>query len=197
MAAAAACACDAAKLSIAHAGMQSLTALTFLHTGNTLWALAERLRMLLHTCQMQVFMHAHDICRASALPGAPSETHLEERRRPEQLVRPCMQEVLRMYPPVAFGQMRVSFQHDLVLAGRLTIPRGTLLWVPHHSLHNASFNWDRPHTFLPGGPPPCPGPRQEVPDRHPSLPGSGAPLRCMHAAWNSASANQWLCSPGC
>ena len=61
-----------------------------------------------------------------------------------------MQEVLRMYPPVAFGQMRVSFKHDLVLAGRLTIPKGTLLWVPHHSLQNVSFNWDDPDKFLPG-----------------------------------------------
>ncbi|KAK9803216.1 hypothetical protein WJX73_004613 [Symbiochloris irregularis] len=60
-----------------------------------------------------------------------------------------IKEVLRMYPPVAFGQMRVSFQHDLTLAGRLTIPRGTLLWVPHHSLQNATFNWDDADKFLP------------------------------------------------
>ena len=62
-----------------------------------------------------------------------------------------MQETLRMYPPVAVGQFRVSFQHDLVLAGQLTVPKGTLLWVPHHALQNTSFNWDKHDQFLPGG----------------------------------------------
>ena len=63
-----------------------------------------------------------------------------------------MQEVLRMYPPVGVGQVRVSFQHDLVLAGKLAVPKGTLLWVPHHGLQNVSFNWDEPDRFQPGAP---------------------------------------------
>jgi hypothetical protein len=38
-----------------------------------------------------------------------------------------------MYPPVGLGQIRVSHKHDLALAGgRLRVPRGTALWVPHH-----------------------------------------------------------------
>lgn len=62
-----------------------------------------------------------------------------------------MQEVLRMYPPVGIGQIRVSHSHDLVLCGeKLAIPRGTLLWVPHHAMHNAATNWDLPSKFLPG-----------------------------------------------
>ncbi|EIE21561.1 cytochrome P450 [Coccomyxa subellipsoidea C-169] len=61
-----------------------------------------------------------------------------------------IKEVLRMYPPVGIGQIRVSHSHDLVLCGgALTIPRGTLLWMPHHAMHNTSANWDQPHSFLP------------------------------------------------
>jgi hypothetical protein len=38
-----------------------------------------------------------------------------------------------MYPPVGLGQIRVSHKHDLALAGgRIRVPRGTALWVPHH-----------------------------------------------------------------
>ena len=39
-----------------------------------------------------------------------------------------------MYPPVGVGQIRTSHRHDLQLAGgRIRVPRGTMLWVPHHS----------------------------------------------------------------
>lgn len=56
-----------------------------------------------------------------------------------------------MYPPVGIGQIRVSHSHDLVLCGgKLAIPRGTLLWVPHHAMHNAAANWDFPAKFCPG-----------------------------------------------
>ena len=61
-----------------------------------------------------------------------------------------MQEVLRMYPPVGIGQLRVTFKHELVLARKLTVPKGTIMWVPHHALQNVSFNWDDPDKFLPG-----------------------------------------------
>jgi len=60
-----------------------------------------------------------------------------------------IKEVLRLFPPVAAGQVRVS-QQDLSLAGgRLFVPRGTMLWVPHHSLQNAVHNWERPESFEP------------------------------------------------
>ena len=59
-----------------------------------------------------------------------------------------------MYPPVAIGQMRVSYSHDITLGGQLSIPAGTVLWVPHHSIQNVSFNWDQPQKFLPGEPTP-------------------------------------------
>ena len=55
-----------------------------------------------------------------------------------------------MYPPVAIGQLRVSYSHDITLGGQLSIPAGTVLWVPHHSIQNVSFNWDEPQKFLPG-----------------------------------------------
>ena len=54
-----------------------------------------------------------------------------------------------MFPPVAIGQVRVS-KTDVTLAGRLLVPAGTLLWVPHLAIQNASFNWDQPNDFLPG-----------------------------------------------
>ena len=57
-----------------------------------------------------------------------------------------------MYPPVGIGQMRVSYSHDITLAGRLHIPAGTVMWVPHHAIQNVFFNWDDPETFLPGAP---------------------------------------------
>jgi cytochrome P450 len=62
-----------------------------------------------------------------------------------------MQEALRMYPPVAVGQVRVATSHDITLGGRLRLPAGTVMWVPHHAIQNASFNWDQPDKFLPGG----------------------------------------------
>jgi cytochrome P450 len=58
-------------------------------------------------------------------------------------------EALRMYPPVGAGQVRIS-DRDLSLAnGRLFVPAGTMLWVPHHSLQNAEHNWDEPEKFQP------------------------------------------------
>ena len=55
-----------------------------------------------------------------------------------------------MYPPVGIGQVRAARRHDITLAGKLHLPRGTLLWVPHHAIHNVSFNWPEPQRFLPG-----------------------------------------------
>lgn len=61
-----------------------------------------------------------------------------------------IKEVLRMYPPVGIGQIRVCHTQDLVLAGgRLTVPRGALVWVPHHAMQNAAHNWDEPAVFKP------------------------------------------------
>ena len=59
------------------------------------------------------------------------------------------QETLRMYPPVGIGQVRISNSHDITLADRLHIPAGTCIWVPHHAIQNASFNWDDPEKFMP------------------------------------------------
>ena len=55
-----------------------------------------------------------------------------------------------MYPPVGIGQVRISNSHDITLADRLHIPAGTCIWVPHHAIQNASFNWDDPTKFMPG-----------------------------------------------
>ena len=58
------------------------------------------------------------------------------------------------YPPVGIGQLRVG-RSDLSLAGQLTVPKGTLFWVPHHSMQNVSFNWPHHDKFLPGESWPC------------------------------------------
>ena len=57
-----------------------------------------------------------------------------------------------MYPPVSVGQVRVSNTHDITLGGRLHIPAGTAIWVPHHAMQNVSYNWDEPEKFKPGAP---------------------------------------------
>ena len=61
----------------------------------------------------------------------------------------CMQEVLRMYPPVGIGQLRQA-QQDVSLAGKLSIPKGTVVWIPHYGMHNARHNWEAPEKFDPG-----------------------------------------------
>ena len=61
-----------------------------------------------------------------------------------------VQEVLRIYPPVGIGQLRCNYKSDIVLGGQLHIPRGTILWVPHHALHTAKHNWEDPDAFMPG-----------------------------------------------
>ena len=55
-----------------------------------------------------------------------------------------------MYPPVAVGQIRIAWGHDITLAGRLHLPAGTAVWVPHQAIQTASFNWDSPEKFMPG-----------------------------------------------
>ena len=51
-------------------------------------------------------------------------------------------QVLRLYPPVGIGQIRVCHTQDLALAGgRLTVPRGALVWVPHLAMQTAAHNW--------------------------------------------------------
>ena len=56
-----------------------------------------------------------------------------------------------MFPSVGVGQIRLSHTPDLVLCnGKLTVPRSTLIWVPHHSMHNAAHNGDEPERFRPG-----------------------------------------------
>ena len=58
-----------------------------------------------------------------------------------------------MFPPVAIGQARLV-SADLKLAGGFCLPAGTAALVPHHAMHSASFNWDKPNEFLPGSSPP-------------------------------------------
>lgn len=68
----------------------------------------------------------------------------------------CVQETLRMYPPVGIGQGRVCQNHDTIVGGHLHLPAGTCIAMPHHTIHNASFNWDDHDKFLPGEPPTVP-----------------------------------------
>ncbi len=55
-----------------------------------------------------------------------------------------------MYPPVGIGQARVCASHDTIVGGHLHLPAGTLIAMPHHTIHNVSFNWDLPDKFIPG-----------------------------------------------
>lgn len=99
-----------------------------------------------------------------------------------------------MYPPVGLGQLRVNPKRDLTLAGgRLAIPAGTVVWVPHHAMHNAEHNWDQPTEFLPGARPApsaarAPGrqPGAGHPDAPPCVPTAGACVpeaRAVRRAW--------------
>ena len=97
-----------------------------------------------------------------------------------------LQEALRMYPPVGIGQMRVSHSQDITLAGRLHVPAGTVLWVPHHAIQNVSFNWDDPDKFLPGARAAGAGLHQHRDTPH--APSSGTCAR-MHACKVTASHN--------
>lgn len=60
-----------------------------------------------------------------------------------------VQETLRMYPPVGIGQMREALT-DVTIAGKLKIPKGTIVWVPHYGIQNTILNWDEPDKFIPG-----------------------------------------------
>lgn len=55
-----------------------------------------------------------------------------------------------MYPPVSIGQPRVCTSHDTIVGGHLYLPAGTFVAMPHHTIQNASFNWDDHDKFLPG-----------------------------------------------
>ncbi len=82
--------------------------------------------------------------------GTPPPRHMEYGDLGRLVyLQAVIKEVLRLFPPVAAGQVRVS-QQDLSLAGgRLFVPKGTMLWVPHHGLQNAVHNWERPEAFEP------------------------------------------------
>ena len=54
-----------------------------------------------------------------------------------------------MYPPVGVGQVREAMT-DVNLAGKLSIPKGVLIWVPHLAMHTCKHNWEEPHVFNPG-----------------------------------------------
>lgn len=60
-----------------------------------------------------------------------------------------LQETLRMYPPVGFGQVRQALR-DVTLAGKLRIPKGVIVWVPHYGIQNTIHNWEEPNKFVPG-----------------------------------------------
>ena len=60
-----------------------------------------------------------------------------------------IKEVLRLFPPVAAGQVRVSPQDLSLAGGRLFVPKGAMVWVPHHAIQNAVHNWDEPEAFQP------------------------------------------------
>ena len=56
---------------------------------------------------------------------------------------------MRIFPVIGVGQLRLVAA-DTVLAGHLSVRAGTVLWMPHHAMHNSTLNWDEPHVFRPG-----------------------------------------------
>ena len=54
-----------------------------------------------------------------------------------------------MYPPLGLGQIRIS-ENDVTIGKKLRIPKGTLVWVPHHGIMNTQLNWEEPTRFNPG-----------------------------------------------
>ena len=62
----------------------------------------------------------------------------------------ALQETLRLYPPVGIGQLRAPYKADIRLAGHLSVPKGTILWVPHTAIQGTKHNWDEAQAFKPG-----------------------------------------------
>ncbi|KAK9904844.1 hypothetical protein WJX75_003698 [Coccomyxa subellipsoidea] len=91
-----------------------------------------------------------DSLELAITPQRPSPRPLTYADLPKlAYLQATIKEVLRMYPPVGIGQLSVSYSHDITLAGRLHIPAGTIIWVPHHAIQNVSFNWDDANKFKP------------------------------------------------
>ncbi|KAL1708098.1 cytochrome P450 [Schizophyllum commune] len=60
----------------------------------------------------------------------------------------CVQEALRMVPPVAAGPPRTSGAADYTIIGHY-IPKGTVVACPIYTMHRSADNFSDPDTFMP------------------------------------------------
>jgi cytochrome P450 len=60
----------------------------------------------------------------------------------------CIQEALRIYPPIAAGMKRVVPNRGATIAGQW-VPGGTLVTIVHHAIFNSSENFKNPGKFIP------------------------------------------------
>ena len=60
-----------------------------------------------------------------------------------------LQESLRLYPPVGAGQVRLVNQ-AMQLSSGVSVPSGSLIWIPHHGMHTSGRNWENGKDFIPG-----------------------------------------------
>lgn len=60
----------------------------------------------------------------------------------------CLNEAMRMYPPVTSGMVRVIAKGGAVVAGNV-LPGGTLVECQQWAMNHSSSHWDSPWTFQP------------------------------------------------
>ncbi|KAK9820314.1 hypothetical protein WJX72_008814 [[Myrmecia] bisecta] len=60
-----------------------------------------------------------------------------------------IKEGLRMFPAVGTGTTRLNPKRDVLLGGKVLVPRGTIIWMPTHALQHTPANWEQPDEFLP------------------------------------------------
>ena len=60
----------------------------------------------------------------------------------------CIDEALRIYPPVAAGVGRVVPREGAMVADRW-VPGGTIVTVVHHSTFHSGVNFHKPDVFIP------------------------------------------------
>ncbi|KAK9819693.1 hypothetical protein WJX72_001295 [[Myrmecia] bisecta] len=61
----------------------------------------------------------------------------------------AIKEGLRMFPAVGTGTTRLNPKRDVLLGGKILIPKGSLIWMPTHAIQNSTSNWESPDEFLP------------------------------------------------
>eukprot|EP00884_Botryococcus_braunii_P003512 jgi/Botrbrau1/13161/Bobra.0187s0109.1 len=59
-----------------------------------------------------------------------------------------IKETMRRWATVAMGTVK-EVHRDVLLGGKYTIPKGSIVWIPFYSVMRSEENWEDPDTFLP------------------------------------------------